>query len=40
MLISTMRPTLMSSLFPDAEISDVAAQVETRIFAIVDQAAR
>jgi len=39
-LISTMRPTLMSSLFPDAEISDVAAQVETRIFAIVDQAAR
>jgi len=38
-LISTMRPTLMGSFFPDAEIEDVAAEVEAKIFAIVEDAA-
>lgn len=38
-LISTMRPTLMRQFFPDAEIEDVAAQVEAKVFAIVDDAA-
>jgi uncharacterized protein (DUF302 family) len=38
-LISTMRPTLMGNFFPDAEIADVAAEVEAKIFAIVEQAA-
>ena len=38
-LISTMRPTLMGTFFPDAEIEDVAAEVEARIFAIVEEAA-
>ena len=38
-LISTMRPTLMGNFFPDAEIADVAAEVEAKIFAIVEDAA-
>jgi uncharacterized protein (DUF302 family) len=38
-LISTMRPTLMGTLFPDAEIADIAADVEERLFAIVEEAA-
>jgi len=38
-LISTMRPTLLARFFPDAEIEDVAAEVEAKIFAIVDDAA-
>jgi predicted Fe-Mo cluster-binding NifX family protein/uncharacterized protein (DUF302 family) len=37
--ISTMRPTLMGSFFPEAGIEDVAADVERAIFAIVDEAA-
>ena len=39
-LISTMRPTLIGGFFPDVDISDAAAEVEERIFAIVEQAAR
>ena len=38
-LISTMRPSLMTQFYPDAEIEDVAATVEAKIFAIVDDAA-
>ncbi len=38
-LISAMRPSLMTRFFPDAEIEDVAAEVEAKIFAIVEQAA-
>ncbi len=38
-LLSTMRPTLMSSMFPDADIADVAAEVEAKIIAIVEEAA-
>lgn len=38
-LISTMRPTLVKRLFPDAEIDDVIAEVEAKLFAIVDEAA-
>jgi uncharacterized protein (DUF302 family) len=38
-LISTMRPTLMDTFFPDAEITHIAQEVEARIFAIVDEAA-
>jgi uncharacterized protein (DUF302 family) len=38
-LISTMRPTLMGSFFPAAEIADVASAVEAKIFAIVEDAA-
>lgn len=37
--LSTMRPTLMSSMFPDANIADVAAEVEVKIVAIVQDAA-
>jgi uncharacterized protein (DUF302 family) len=39
-LISTMRPTLIGSFFPDAEIGDIATTVEDKIFAIVRDAAR
>ncbi len=39
MLISTMRPTLMGNFFPDADIGGVAAEVEAKIFAIVEEAA-
>ena len=38
-LISTMRPTLMDSFFPDAEITHVAIQVEAKLFAILRDAA-
>lgn len=38
--IATMRPTLIGAFFPDAAIDDVAAEVETTIFSIVDAAAR
>jgi uncharacterized protein (DUF302 family) len=38
-LISTMRPTLIREFFPNAEIDDVAATVECKVFAIVDEAA-
>jgi uncharacterized protein (DUF302 family) len=38
-LISTMRPTLISGFFPEAEVEDVAAEVEAKIFRIVDEAA-
>jgi uncharacterized protein (DUF302 family) len=38
-LISTMRPTLMGNFFPDADIGDVAAEVEAKIFSIVEAAA-
>lgn len=37
--ISTMRPTLLSSFFPHAEVGDVVADVEFKIFAIVEEAA-
>lgn len=38
-LISTMRPTLMGSFFPSEAIVAVAAEVEAKIFAIVEDAA-
>jgi uncharacterized protein (DUF302 family) len=38
-LISAMRPSLMTAFFPDAEITDVANEVEAKIIAIVEQAA-
>ena len=38
-LISAMRPTLMTGMFPDAEIEDVATEVEDKITTIVLQAA-
>jgi uncharacterized protein (DUF302 family) len=37
--ISTMRPSLMSSFFPDAGIKDTAAEVEAAIIGIVEDAA-
>jgi uncharacterized protein (DUF302 family) len=39
-LISTMRPTLIDSFFPDAEITHIAREVEEKMFAIVEDAAR
>jgi uncharacterized protein (DUF302 family) len=38
-LISTIRPTLIGAFYPDADIADAAAEVEGRIFRIVEQAA-
>ena len=38
-LISTMRPTLIDSFFPDAEITHIATEVEEKLFAIVKEAA-
>jgi uncharacterized protein (DUF302 family) len=38
-LISAMKPSLMTGFFPDAEIGDVASTVEAKIVAIVEQAA-
>ena len=38
-LISTMRPTLIDSFFPDAEITHIAKEVEAKIFEIVEDAA-
>lgn len=37
--ISTMRPTLIGSFFPDAHIDEVAAEVEAVIVQVVDRAA-
>jgi uncharacterized protein (DUF302 family) len=37
--ISTMRPSLIASFYPDADIGTIADEVETAIFAIVDEAA-
>jgi uncharacterized protein (DUF302 family) len=37
--ITTMRPTLIGGFFPDADISNVAAQVETTLMGIIDTAA-
>ena len=38
-LISTMRPTLLRQLYPDAEIDGIATQVEEKVFDIVRDAA-
>ena len=37
--VTTMRPTLIGGFFPDADIADVAAQVETVLMRIIDSAA-
>jgi uncharacterized protein (DUF302 family) len=37
--ISTMRPSLIGGFFPDAEVDDVAAQVEIALVRIIDEAA-
>lgn len=37
--ISAMRPSLISTFFPAAELDEVAAEVERKIVAIVDEAA-
>ena len=37
--ISTMRPTLIGSFFPDAHIEEVAAEVEAVIVQVIDRAA-
>jgi len=37
--ISTMRPTLLATFFPDAGIGDTATEVEGAILRIVDEAA-
>lgn len=37
--VSTMRPTLISSFFPDAGIDSVAREVEDIIVRVIDQAA-
>jgi uncharacterized protein (DUF302 family) len=37
--ITTMRPTLISSFFPDADISAVAAEVEAILIGVVNTAA-
>jgi uncharacterized protein (DUF302 family) len=37
--ISTMRPTLIGGFFPEAQVDEIAAEVEAVIFAIVDEAA-
>ncbi len=37
--ISTMRPTLIGAFFPEAQLEHVAAEVEAKIVAIVDDAA-
>lgn len=37
--ISTMRPTLIGGFFPEADIADVAAQVEEIIIGVIDEAA-
>lgn len=38
-LISTMRPSLIGSFFPEAGIDEVAAEVEKHLVAIIDEAA-
>jgi uncharacterized protein (DUF302 family) len=37
--ISTMRPTLIGAFFPEAQLEQIAAEVEAKIVAIVDDAA-
>jgi uncharacterized protein (DUF302 family) len=37
--IATMRPTLIGAFFPEADIGDVADQVEQAIVAVIDEAA-
>jgi uncharacterized protein (DUF302 family) len=37
--ISTMRPSLIGTFFPEAQIDEIAAEVEAQIIAIVDEAA-
>ncbi len=37
--ISTMRPSLLGSFFPEAHLEAIAAEVEAQIIAIVDEAA-
>ncbi len=37
--ISTMRPTLIGAFFPEAELEKIAAEVEEKIVAIVNEAA-
>jgi len=37
--ITTMRPSLIGSFYPEAEIDAIAAEVESAIIAIVDEAA-
>ena len=37
--ISTMRPSLMGGMYPEADIGEIAAQVEAIAIAIVDEAA-
>jgi len=37
--ISTMKPTLLGAFFPEAHLDQIAAEVETSIVAIVDEAA-
>lgn len=36
--ISTMRPSLLGTFFPEAHLEEIAAEVETQIIAIVDEA--
>jgi hypothetical protein len=37
--ISTMRPSLIGGFFPEADIGDVAMEVESVLMAIIDEAA-
>ena len=37
--ISAMRPTLIGAFFPEAQLEQIAAEVEAKIVAIVDTAA-
>ncbi|MDZ4179742.1 MAG: DUF302 domain-containing protein [Coriobacteriia bacterium] len=37
--ISTMRPSLIGEFFPEADIGDVAMEVESVLIAIIDEAA-
>lgn len=38
-IVSTMRPTLIGSFFPAADIADVAAEVERVLVAVIDESA-
>jgi len=38
--ITTMRPSLIGSFYPEAQIDAIAAEVESAIIAIVDEAVR
>lgn len=37
--ISTMQPSLLGSFFPEADLGEIAAEVEAQTVAIVDEAA-